>query len=55
MPHQQFTDWEPKGQAVKYLLASSIQVLDEYAGLAYAITLLRVSPGSATGCQQASG
>ena len=39
MPHQQFTDWEPKGQAVKYLLASSIQVLDEYAGLGYAITL----------------
>ena len=39
MPYQQFTDWEPKGQTAKYLLASSIQILDEYAGLGYAITL----------------
>ena len=39
MPYQQFTEWQPRGEAVKYLLHHSIQVLNEYAGLGYAITL----------------
>ena len=39
MPKERFTNWEPKGQNTKYLLFHSIQVLNEYAGLGYAITL----------------
>ena len=39
MPKQRFTDWEPKGANTKFMLYHSIQVLNEYAALGYAITL----------------
>ena len=39
MPYERFTEWEPKGQNTKCLLGNSIQILDEYAGLGYAMTL----------------
>ena len=39
MPYQQFTEWTPRSDTVKYLLHHSIQVLDEYDALGYSITL----------------
>ena len=39
MPYQQFTKWAPKGDTVRYLLQHSIDVLNEYSTLGYAITL----------------
>ena len=39
MPYEAFTDWKPKSDINKALLTASVQVINEYAGQGYRLTL----------------
>ena len=39
MAHEQFTEWTPRSESVKYILHHAVNILEEFANQGYAITL----------------